>query len=83
VKTLMLFTKEEIDDITENNAKCLGHGCFGKVHKGILPDKTNVAVKESIEVTEDTKGGFVKEVEIQSRTMHKNYSKTLGLLLAG
>ncbi|TVU50358.1 hypothetical protein EJB05_01727, partial [Eragrostis curvula] len=81
VKTLMIFTKEEINDITENNARYLGCGCFGKVHKGTLPDKTDVAVKESIEVTENTKGEFVKELEIQSRMMHRNILKLLGCCL--
>jgi serine/threonine protein kinase len=81
VKTLMIFTKEEIYDITENNAKYLGRGCFGKVHKGTLADKTDVAVKESIEATEDTKGEFVKEVEIQSKMMHRNILKLLGCCL--
>ncbi|TVU51624.1 hypothetical protein EJB05_03064, partial [Eragrostis curvula] len=82
VKTLKIFTKEEIDKITENNAKYLGRGCFGKVYKGTLPyDNTEVAVKESIKVTDDTKDEFVKEVEIQSRMMHRNILKLLGCCL--
>uniref|UniRef100_A0A804PS50 Protein kinase domain-containing protein n=1 Tax=Zea mays TaxID=4577 RepID=A0A804PS50_MAIZE len=35
-----------------NNSLSLGKGGFGEVHKGTLPDKTEVAVKASNEVTQ-------------------------------
>jgi serine/threonine protein kinase len=81
VKTLMLFTKEELDQITNNNSVPLGKGGFGEVHKGTLPDMTEVAVKASNEVTKATLDEFVREVEIQSKMMHKNVLKLLGCCL--
>lgn len=81
VKTLTLFTKEELDKITDDYSSPLGHGGFGKVHKGILPDKTEVAVKASIKVTEYTRDEFVREVGIQSRMMHRNILRLLGCCL--
>ena len=35
VKTLILFTKGELDKITMNNSVPLGKGGFGEVHKGL------------------------------------------------
>ncbi|CAO2142359.1 unnamed protein product [Urochloa humidicola] len=81
VKTLLLFTKEELDQITNNNSVRLGKGGFGEVHKGTLEDMTEVAVKTSNEVTKATQDEFVREVEIQSRMMHRNILKLLGCCL--
>ena len=81
VKTLILFTKGELDKITMNNSVPLGKGGFGEVHKGTLSDKTEVAVKASNEVTQGTLDKFVEEVEIQSRMMHRNILKLLGCCL--
>jgi hypothetical protein len=81
VRTLQIFRKEELDKITMNNSVPLGKGGFGEVHKGVLPDKTEVAVKASIEVTKGTLDKFVEEVEIQSGMMHKNILKLLGCCL--
>ncbi|CAN6334086.1 unnamed protein product [Urochloa humidicola] len=81
VKTLLLFTKEELDQITNNNSVPLGKGGFGEVHKGTLLDTTEVAVKASNEVTKATLDEFVEEVEIQSRMMHRNILKLLGCCL--
>ncbi|CAL4990676.1 unnamed protein product [Urochloa decumbens] len=81
VKTLLLFTKEELDQITNNNSVPLGKGGFGEVHKGTLSDMTEVAVKTSNEVTKATLHEFVREVEIQSRMMHRNVLKLLGCCL--
>ncbi|CAO1940174.1 unnamed protein product [Urochloa humidicola] len=81
VKTLLLFTKEELDQITNNNSVPLGKGGFGEVHKGTLSDMTKVAVKASNEVTKATLDEFVQEVEIQSRMMHRNILKLLGCCL--
>lgn len=81
VKSLKIFTEQEIQKITDNNSKYLGKGSFGKVYKGTLPDTTKVAVKASIEVTEHTLDNFVKEVEIQSNMIHMNILKLLGCCL--
>ncbi|XP_066379446.1 wall-associated receptor kinase 2-like [Miscanthus floridulus] len=81
VKTLILFTKDELDKITMNNSVPLGKGGFGEVHKGTLSDKIEVAVKSSNEVTQGTLDKFVEEVEIQSRMMHRNILKLLGCCL--
>ncbi|CAN6342812.1 unnamed protein product [Urochloa humidicola] len=81
VKTLTIFKKEELDKITDNYSNPLGHGAFGKVYKGTLIDKTEVAVKASIKVTEYTRDEFVREVGIQSRMMHRNILKLSGCCL--
>jgi hypothetical protein len=44
------------------------------IHKGTLPDKTEVAVKASNEVTQGTLDKFVEEVEIQSKMMQTAYT---------
>lgn len=68
--------------ITRNYRKLLGEGAFGKVYRGKLLDKdwTEVAVKicagEVNKVDE-----FVKEVEIQSRMIHKNVLRLKGCCL--
>ncbi|KAL6851953.1 hypothetical protein ACP4OV_020138 [Aristida adscensionis] len=86
LKTLMFFTKKELDKITDNYSKYLGQGNFGKVYKGIVTDETTkmeteVAVKASINVTKDTQDDFVKEVEIQSNMIHRNILRLLGCCL--
>jgi serine/threonine protein kinase len=81
VKGLTIFTKDGLKKITKDNAEFLGHGSFGNVYKGTLPDKTMVAVKASIKVDEATKEEFVEEVEIQSQMIHKNILKLVGCCL--
>ncbi|KAL6622432.1 hypothetical protein ACP70R_032311 [Stipagrostis hirtigluma subsp. patula] len=81
VKTLMFFTEEELQEVTRNNSEPLGHGAFGQVYKGTLGENTMVAVKASLEVNQHIQGEFVKEVELQSRMLHKNILKLLGCCL--
>lgn len=81
VRTLTLYTKEDLDKITDNYSNPLGHGGFGKVHKGTLPDKTEVAIKASVTVTEYKRDECVREVGIQSRMMHRNILKLWGCCL--
>jgi hypothetical protein len=61
-----------------NNSLSLGKGWFGEVHKGNLPDKAEVAVKASNEVTQGTLDKFVEEVEIQSKVMQTTYTSRGG-----
>uniref|UniRef100_A0ACD5ZYJ2 Uncharacterized protein n=1 Tax=Avena sativa TaxID=4498 RepID=A0ACD5ZYJ2_AVESA len=81
VKVITIYTKDELDTITKKCSELLGRGSFGYVYKGTLRDKTIVAVKASIQVTEKTKEDFAKEVEIQARMIHRNILKLLGCCL--
>ncbi|KAL6623585.1 hypothetical protein ACP70R_033464 [Stipagrostis hirtigluma subsp. patula] len=85
VKTLKIFTEKELLKVTNGNSEPLGRGQYGIVHKGTLSGNTNdtttVAVKKSLEVNQYILAAFLKEVELQSRMMHRNILKLLGCCL--
>ncbi|KAL6623584.1 hypothetical protein ACP70R_033463 [Stipagrostis hirtigluma subsp. patula] len=82
VKTLKIFTEKELLKVTNGNSEPLGRGQYGIVYKGTLSDNTTtVAVKESLEVNQYIQAAFVKEVELQSRMMHRNILNLLGCCL--
>jgi serine/threonine protein kinase len=81
VTGLVIFTKEELRKITDNDSNFLGKGRFGNVYKGTLRDNTVVAVKASIKVSKETKDEFTEEVKIQSKMIHKNILKLIGCCL--
>nr|CAB3491591.1 unnamed protein product [Digitaria exilis] len=75
-------TKREVKKMTGNYGSLLGKGAFGEVYRGTLKDKTTVAVKKSsAAVDKDKVVAFVKEVEIQSRMIHKNVLRLKGCCL--
>ncbi|CAN8293247.1 unnamed protein product [Cochlearia groenlandica] len=74
------FTYEELATATEDfsNERLLGSGGFGKVYRGILPNKTEIAVKC---VNHDSKQGlreFMAEIESMGRLQHKNLVQMRG-----
>lgn len=82
VDTLMFFTEREVKKMTGNYGSLLGKGAFGEVYRGTLKDKTTVAVKKSsAAVDKDKVVAFVKEVEIQSRMIHKSVLRLKGCCL--
>ena len=52
----------------------IGSGRFGEVYKGILPDKTKIAVKvlKPIRVGGEISGSFKRECQVLKRTRHRN-----------
>ncbi|CAL4984551.1 unnamed protein product [Urochloa decumbens] len=82
VDNLVFFTEREVKEITGNYGDLLGKGSFGDVYRGTLKDKTQVAVKRSsAAVDKDKVITFVREVEIQSRMIHKNVLRLKGCCL--
>ncbi|ESQ35249.1 hypothetical protein EUTSA_v10007025mg [Eutrema salsugineum] len=74
------FSYEELADATEvfSYDRLLGSGGFGKVYRGILSNKSEVAVKC---VNHDSKQGlreFMAEIESMGRLQHKNLVQMRG-----
>ncbi|KAK1697616.1 hypothetical protein QYE76_014313 [Lolium multiflorum] len=81
VKNIRIYTRKQLKQITNNYESIIGQGHFGKVYKGTLKDKQQVAVKKSIKVDKDMKKEFTDEVIIQSEMRHKNIVRLLGCCL--
>ncbi|XP_055962002.1 L-type lectin-domain containing receptor kinase S.4-like [Mercurialis annua] len=75
------YSYQELKQATSNfsEKQVLGHGGFGKVYKGILPDtKLQVAVKR---ISNESKQGireFVSEIASIGRLRHRNLVQLLG-----
>ncbi|XP_031264726.1 putative wall-associated receptor kinase-like 16 [Pistacia vera] len=79
-----IFSEAELAKATKNydTSQFLGEGAYGFVYKGVLPDKTQVAVKKSKEVDKtQINQEFQREIGIVSQINHKNIVKLLGLCL--
>ncbi|KAJ4965066.1 hypothetical protein NE237_016915 [Protea cynaroides] len=74
------FTFKEMALATDNfsNSSQVGEGGYGKVYKGILPDKTIVAIKRAHERSLQSQKEFLTEIEILSRLHHRNLVSLLG-----
>lgn len=81
VKNIRVYTRKQLKQVTNNYECVIGQGHFGKVYKGTLKDKQQVAVKKSIKVDKDMKKEFTDEVIIQSEMRHKNIVRLLGCCL--
>ncbi|KAG6727894.1 hypothetical protein I3842_02G146700 [Carya illinoinensis] len=79
------FSYEELSMASDqfSDANLLGEGGFGFVHKGVLPNGKEVAIKhlKSESVQGDRELGA--EVEIISRVHHKNLVSLVGYCVAG
>ncbi|XP_074295425.1 putative LRR receptor-like serine/threonine-protein kinase At5g10290 isoform X1 [Silene latifolia] len=78
---LKRFAYRELQIATDNFSEknVLGQGGFGKVYKGLLGDKTKVAVKRLTDY--ESPGGdaaFQREVEMISVAVHKNLLRLIG-----
>lgn len=71
------FTHQEIAEATKqfHISHRLGEGSYGTVHKGVLRDGTEVAIKT---LAMPKEGGFREEVEVLSRFRHPNLVILLG-----
>uniref|UniRef100_A0A0D9XT47 Protein kinase domain-containing protein n=1 Tax=Leersia perrieri TaxID=77586 RepID=A0A0D9XT47_9ORYZ len=88
---IRIFTKKEMDKITNNYDTKIGEGNFGRVYMGTTDDKQKVAVKcprpdtkhntETETVNENRPSDFANEITVQFRINHKNVVRLLGCCL--
>ncbi|KAI5662924.1 hypothetical protein M9H77_22247 [Catharanthus roseus] len=74
------FTFEELVLATDgfSASSQVGLGGYGTVHKGILADKTIVAIKRAKEGSLQGQKEFLTEIELLSRVHHRNLVSLLG-----
>lgn len=74
------FSFEELVMATNSfsSSSQVGQGGYGTVHKGILADKTTVAVKRAKEGSLQGQKEFLTEIELLSRLHHRNLVSLLG-----
>ncbi|KAJ4708442.1 Receptor-like kinase [Melia azedarach] len=79
------FTYEELARATDgfSDANLLGQGGFGYVHRGVLPNGKEVAVKQLKAGSGQGEREFQAEVEIISRVHHKHLVSLVGYCIAG
>ncbi|XP_024966408.1 proline-rich receptor-like protein kinase PERK1 [Cynara cardunculus var. scolymus] len=79
------FTYEELAMATDgfSDANLLGQGGFGYVHKGVLPNGKEVAVKSLKAGSGQGEREFQAEVEIISRVHHKHLVSLVGYCISG
>ncbi|XP_027068184.2 proline-rich receptor-like protein kinase PERK15 [Coffea arabica] len=79
------FTYEELAMATDgfSDANLLGQGGFGYVHRGVLPNGKEVAVKQLKTGSGQGEREFQAEVEIISRVHHKHLVSLVGYCITG
>jgi hypothetical protein len=79
------FTYEELAAATDgfSDANLLGQGGFGYVHKGVLPNGKEVAVKQLRDGSGQGEREFQAEVEIISRVHHRHLVSLVGYCISG
>lgn len=79
------FAFEELARATNgfSQANLLGQGGFGYVHKGVLPNGKEVAVKSLKSGSGQGEREFQAEVEIISRVHHRHLVSLVGYCIAG
>ncbi|XP_057833606.2 G-type lectin S-receptor-like serine/threonine-protein kinase At2g19130 [Cryptomeria japonica] len=80
--SLSTFTYKEMKIATNNFAQKLGKGAFGSVFKGILPNKTLVAVKR-LEVSAQAEKQFRAEISTIGNINHVNLVRLRGFCVDG
>ncbi|CAH9143771.1 unnamed protein product [Cuscuta epithymum] len=83
--TKSTFTYEELERATDgySDANLLGQGGFGYVHRGVLPNGKEVAVKRLKAGSGQGEKEFQAEVEIISRVHHKHLVSLVGYCIEG
>ncbi|KAB2609924.1 proline-rich receptor-like protein kinase PERK1 [Pyrus ussuriensis x Pyrus communis] len=79
------FTYEELALATEgfSDSNLLGQGGFGYVHKGVLPNGKEVAIKQLKAGSGQGEREFQAEVEIISRVHHRHLVSLVGYCMTG
>ncbi|KAL9274956.1 Proline-rich receptor-like protein, partial [Drosera capensis] len=79
------FNYDELASATSgfSDANLLGQGGFGFVHKGVLPDGREIAVKSLTSGSGQGEMEFQAEVEIISRVHHRHLVSLVGYYIAG
>ncbi|KAF6994201.1 hypothetical protein CFC21_010956 [Triticum aestivum] len=79
------FTYDELVRATDgfSDANLLGQGGFGYVHKGVLPNGKEIAVKQLKLGSGQGEREFQAEVEIISRVHHKHLVSLVGYCISG
>lgn len=79
------FTYEELAMATDgfSEANLLGQGGFGYVHRGVLPNGKEVAVKQLKTGSGQGEREFQAEVEIISQVHHKHLVSLVGYCMTG
>ncbi|KAJ0228696.1 Protein kinase domain-containing protein [Hirschfeldia incana] len=80
-----MFSYEQLVKATDDFASTnlLGRGGFGYVHKGVLEDGTEVAVKKLKEGSRQGDGEFQAEIQSISRVHHRNLVSLVGYCISG
>ncbi|EEF31088.1 ATP binding protein, putative [Ricinus communis] len=68
--------KQATNNFTESNV--IGVGGFGKVYKGVIDQKTKVAIKRSNPQSEQGVNEFQTEIEMLSKLRHKHLVSLIG-----
>ncbi|KAJ7965602.1 Receptor-like protein kinase like protein [Quillaja saponaria] len=77
------FDYEELELATNNFETLIGSGGFGAVYKGVLPDKTVVAVKKITNIGVQGKKDFCNEIAVIGNIHHVNLVKLKGFCAQG
>ncbi|KAJ0989265.1 hypothetical protein J5N97_007621 [Dioscorea zingiberensis] len=79
------FTYEELAMATDgfSDANLLGQGGFGYVHRGMLPNGKEVAIKQLKSGSGQGEREFQAEVEIISRVHHRHLVSLVGYCISG
>ncbi|KAH9323868.1 hypothetical protein KI387_018507, partial [Taxus chinensis] len=80
--SLRMFTYKELQIATKGFSEILGRGGFGSVFKGVLPDKTPVAVK-TLEGSSQGEKQFRMEVSTIGTIQHVNLVRLRGFCTEG
>jgi len=79
------FTYEELSAATNgfDDSKLIGQGGFGYVHKGVLPNGKEVAVKSLKAGSGQGEREFQAEIDIISRVHHRHLVSLVGYSISG